>query len=299
MFAVPAYATDPPKPVPPKTSPVARIPDVPAPPPAPMVWMAATDPPKPVAPVIHWPAIIPATPPTPTPSPDAPVALPTGTLFVVDSDTELNFDQQPADVLTVFPATGPVSIPGVYVDGLNGSPPTGKTELRSYTAKFVYIITANTTGPGGTVKLTEIPDVVGGWKLRAVKTITVGPVAPVVPPTPIVPPTPADSFTASLQAAYTADTGTDKAASLAFLQGVYKGMAASPATVATVADALAWMKLAVEQSAKNSVGLTPTQLTGLRTAIGTELQTAWATGLTQATFAAELAKVSIALNGVK
>lgn len=259
----------------------------------------ATDPkPAPPAPVIHWPAIIPATPPVPVPSPDAPVALPAGTLFVVDSDTELNFDQQPADVLTVLPAAGPVSVPGVYVDGVNGLPPTGKNELRSYTAKFVYIIMANTAGPGGTVRLTEIPDVVGGWKLRAVKTITVGPVAPIVPPVP-VPPQPSDPFTASLQAAYTADAGADKAASLMFLQGVYKGMAASPATVATITAGIAWMKTAVEQSAKNPVGLTATQLNALRTIIGTDLQTTWATGFTQATFAAELQKVSNALNGVR
>lgn len=261
----------------------------------------ATDPPPKPVPVIHWPAIIPATPPTPTPSPDAPVALPTGTLFVVDSDTELNFDQQPADVLTVFPAAGPVSIPGVYVDGMNGSPPTGKTELRSYTAKFVYIITANTTGPGGTVKITEIPDVVGGWKLRAVKTITVGPVAPLVPPTPIVPPVPSDPFTASLQAAYTADTGTDKAASLAFLQGVYKGMAASlKPGMKTNADAAAWIAGTVQSP---GVGLTVTQLAGVRNAIGADVATALgtngATPIDTTKLTAELTKISTALQGVK
>jgi len=123
------------------------------------------------------------------------------------------------------------------------------------------------------------------------------------PPTPVPPgptPGPTDPFTASLQAAYTT---VPDAASLSFLVAAYKGMSVAVPAMAsnlkTNAAAMAWMKSVIEAP---GVGLTPTQLTGVRKVIAQDLATVLGTAATAPVdltkFAAELAKVSQALQGV-
>lgn len=117
-----------------------------------------------------------------------------------------------------------------------------------------------------------------------------------VPPPP---PTPADPLTAAFQTAYNTDTDADRAKSLAFLQGVYKGLpdaAQKRPDLKTVADYAAWIKTTV------AVGLQPTQVKSLRTAIGAEFAKSWGTAnvpLANVDATAELIRVSQALAGVK
>lgn len=132
--------------------------------------------------------------------------------------------------------------------------------------------------------------------------VTIGTPPPPAPPTPPTPPVPPNPLTAALQAAYNADTDSDKATSLAFLQEVYAGMAPLAATwtdVKTCADALAKLKLVVESSA----GLKPTQLVNLRKAIGADFAAKFGTNGSAAidlkALAAELTVVGAALKGVK
>jgi hypothetical protein len=160
------------------------------------------------------------------------------------------------------------------------------------------------TGPAGTYKV----------KLRAVRlaggkasvetarvTITIGEPVPPVPPGPPIPP-PSDPFVQALQAAYTADAGTDKAASLQFLQAAYVGMAGQAPSkgLATNAEALAWMRQVIEAP---GLGLTATQLAGLRRVIAADfaqaLGTGPATALNVPLFVTELNKAALALKGVK
>jgi hypothetical protein len=110
-------------------------------------------------------------------------------------------------------------------------------------------------------------------------------------------PGPTDPLTASLQAAFTADAGAGKAASLAFLQKAYTYLAANvPATATTNAAVAAWMKTIVE--APN--GLTATELVGVRKVIAAELAQAWGTTTAPlANAAAELQKIATALEGVR
>jgi hypothetical protein len=116
-------------------------------------------------------------------------------------------------------------------------------------------------------------------------------------PGPAPGPGPTDPLTAALQAAFTADTATDKASSLVFLQKAYTYMAANvPATAMTNAAVAAWMKTIVD--APN--GLTPTQLAGMRKVIAVELGQAWGTTTEPlANTAAELQKIAMALEGVR
>lgn len=125
---------------------------------------------------------------------------------------------------------------------------------------------------------------------------------PPTPPTPPVPPAPMDPLTGLFQAGYTKDIDTDRAKSLAFLKGAYQGMAAqvvSRSDLKTNSDFVTWMKSVVEAP---GVGLTATQIKGLRMAIGNELALSWGTTLaplSPAAAAIELQKISNALNGVQ
>lgn len=130
----------------------------------------------------------------------------------------------------------------------------------------------------------------------------IGPPGPQGPPGvgPVVPPV-TDPLTTALQAAYTADAGSDKAASLAFLQSAYSAMAANlKPGLATNADALAWLKSVIEAP---TVGLTLAQVVGVRKAIAAELSATMGTGSTtpldSAKFQSELSKIANALKGVK
>ncbi len=122
-----------------------------------------------------------------------------------------------------------------------------------------------------------------------------------VPPTPTpTPPVPADPFTATLQAAYTADTGTDKAVSLAFLKSAYTGMAANVKPGLTNnSQGLGWLQSVV---AAPGLGLTPSQLAGMRHAIADHLATTFGTGATTPLdpnkFQAGLTRIASALAGV-
>lgn len=103
---------------------------------------------------------------------------------------------------------------------------------------------------------------------------------------------PSDQFTKTLQAAYDADTGADKASSLTVLRRAY---AMIPPKLTTNQDALAWLK--------QQVGLDAGKLTAIRRAIATEFVVTMGTQpnvpLDAARFQAELTKISNALNGVK
>jgi hypothetical protein len=175
--------------------------------------------------------------------------------------------------------------------------PDDSPDIRQYGSKLVFV------APPGVYKV-KLSVVTYDPKTMAIsiattrETVTIGTPTPPVPP---MPPTPTDPLTSSLQAAYAKDTDTDKAASLAFLQNVYKGAAAQamvrPET--TNAGFVAWLKTAVEAP---NVGLTPTQVKNLRTAIGAELQSAWGpttAPLTAVQAATELNKIANALQGVK
>lgn len=124
----------------------------------------------------------------------------------------------------------------------------------------------------------------------------------VVPPPP---PVPADPLTAAFQAAYALDTDANKATSLVFLAGVYKGLAGQVGArtdLTTNALIVAWMKTAIQSPPLAAgVGLTSTQMIQLRTAIGTELAKSWGTAtvaVAPADAATELLKIANALAGV-
>ncbi len=250
------------------------------------------DPPAPAIPDIWIPIPPPINPPPPVPQPTNAVTVPVGSFMplyvtVVDATGKPVPTRIRLSDPTVFAAKRLKLAKGATIVGTLFT----ATEPDVFTmAADGYVFAAIKSG---TTTLTVDANSDNGPVDKLSVTITVG------NPAPPVPPTPSDPFTAALQTAYNADTGTDKAASLAFLQGVYKGLAAAPATVNTVADGLAWMKLAVEQSPKNAGGLTPIQLAGVRKAIATDLSTAWSTGFTQTTFATELNKVYNALSGVR
>lgn len=133
-------------------------------------------------------------------------------------------------------------------------------------------------------------------------TVDIGTVTPPEPPPGPPPDTVDAALLSGLQAAYTADAGADKAASLAFLKAAYKGMATNPrAGLATPSAALAWMQSVVEAP---GVGLTQTQLFGVRKAIAERLSadlgpSTAAVGLDAAKFKAELTTISNALQRVR
>lgn len=125
-----------------------------------------------------------------------------------------------------------------------------------------------------------------------------GPGPSPVPPGPL-PPT--DPFTVAIQSAYTADTGADRAASLAFLHAAYVGMAANPpAGLVTNNDVFNWMKSVVQAPV---IGLKATQLAGVREVIAADLAKTFGASPTAAADLAkvktELSRVANALAGVK
>lgn len=157
-----------------------------------------------------------------------------------------------------------------------------------------------TAAPDGEHKITVVSVTVDFDKKKVTKdsgsvTVLVG------NPKPPPPPTPTDPLTKALQKAYDTDADADRAASLAFLQEAYKGMAAQAGTRPdkTNAEFVAWMKTVVEHP---TAGLKLAQLKGLRTAIGTELSSAWGANeapLSPSDAAKELDKIARALEGVR
>lgn len=138
--------------------------------------------------------------------------------------------------------------------------------------------------------------------------VTIGTPAPPPPP---VPPAPS-ALTQALQTAFNLDTDADKATSLAFLQGMYPGMAAqlkqTPvpagwAAVKTVGDASTLIHSLVAQSATNAGGLTAAQLVNLRKALQAEMVSKFGSTATTpidlSALATELATIGAALKAVK
>lgn len=115
------------------------------------------------------------------------------------------------------------------------------------------------------------------------------------------PPPVTDPFVKALQDAYAADTGPEKAESLAFLKAAYKAMATKHKDgLITIKDALTWMRSVVEAP---DVGLPTTMLVPLRKEIGKELTAAVGSVLNAPLdhdkFAAALRKIADALKEVK
>ena len=232
------------------------------------------------------PVILPdVTPPTPPPQPTPAVTpLASDQLYVVRASVVCTVLASPDGLVKVASDEGPVKVGGKFVGG------SGGFELRTFTDKYVYIVSA--VGPGQ-CELLVIPQ--GGVVTR--RTLLVGG-APLPPgPTP-----PADPLTAKLQAAYTADQDRDRATSLAFLVQAYQGMAAqAPArAIATNADLYSWLKGVIQAP---GVGLAATQVVALRTAVAAELTAALGTSgtapLTPQAAAAELGRIAAALGRVR
>lgn len=250
------------------------------------------------------PVIFPSGPPTPPtpPQPKVPTSLAADQIYLIRSSVELTVIDGTEGIVTVTAATGPMTIRSKFTDG------TG-IETRQLTDKYLYLVTAASTGKTDLIVTWLTPDTEAkpvaatkANKLRVCLDVTgPGPAPTPVPPTPPTPPGPVNPLTAALQAAYGLDADADKAKSLAFLQAAYAAMAvqAKTQTFTTNVQAVAWMKTVIEAP---GVGLTATQVVNLRKAIGAELSAKWGTTnapLAPADAASELAAIASALAGVR
>lgn len=241
----------------------------------------ATDP-APVSPVI-LPSGPPA-PPVPAP-PKSPTRLAADQIYLIRSSVELTVIDGTEGIVAIAPAAGPMTIRGKFTDG------TG-VETRTLSDKYLYLVTAVASGK---------TDIIITWPMNRLRVCLEVGDAPPAPPTPPTPPVPTDTLTTAFQAGYALDADTDRAASLAYLQLVYGGMAKQvPATVKTNADAFAWITSVVRAP---TVGLSATQVQNLRKAISTELTASFGTSASASIdpmkLAAELTTISKALSGVK
>ena len=227
------------------------------------------------------PVILPSGPPVPVPPPlpKLPTKLSSDQIYLIRSSVELTVIDGTEGIVTITPATGPMTIRGKFTDG------TG-VETRTLTDKYLYLVTAN--GSGKT-------DLIITWPMNKLRVcLDVGD----APPPP--PPVPTDPLTTALQTAYALDADADRATSLAYLQLVYAGMAKQvPVTIKTNQGAFTWITSVV----RAPTGLNAVQVQNLRKAIATELSSVLGTGeatpLVPGTLSLELAKISQALAGVK
>lgn len=103
--------------------------------------------PVPAEPAIVFPDVV-----TPAPKPinlDMPIAIKLDELYVVQSDTELFIRQSPKDRLSIETESGPIKVRGKFV----GSNDKSKT----FTKKFVYIVTVTDTTESGLSDLFFVP----------------------------------------------------------------------------------------------------------------------------------------------
>lgn len=253
-------------------------------------WAADPTPPAPPAPAIILPDGPPAPQPPPIP-PNTPTKLAADQLYVIRAGMACNVLASPDGLVKITAETGPIKIKAHFVDSPNGS-----YQCRTFAEKFIY--TVESAG-SGSCELIIVPSD-GGPIIR--RTLDVGGPAPPPGPGPQPPPTPTDPLTLALQAAYAMDTDADRAASLTFLQGAYRGMARAAPGLAenkTTADWSAYMKFVVEAPA---VGLPVGKADHLRKAIAAEFVSAWgakAVPLAAADAAKEMQKVADSLSGLK
>lgn len=225
---------------------------------------------------LAWPVLA-ADPVPPVPTPPAPVPLAiTQTQPKFQSLIDLAPTGAPADAGLLWSVFPPIGVESVTIG-----------------QHFVF------SGPTGSYSVSlQCIDWTARKITQATIIITIGTPAPAPNPQPNPVPAPS-TLTATLQAAYAKDTDSDRAKSLAFLQSAYSAMAAlapSRTDIKTASDAMAWMRNIVEAA---GVGLTDAQVKNLRTAIGAELSTLGTGTLNLQSFAAELVKISSALQGVK
>lgn len=257
--------------------------------------LAPVDPP--VTPVIVLPMVDPVPIPAPQPSPVS--KLGPNVYYVVYSDAPFMVQASPVGIVSVTKDAGPLRVRGYFAEA-----PT-VIQTKTFTAKNLAFVDALATGkcelliwPTGATG--------DGQVIRRCLDVNVLPIPPPAPPSPPIPPVPVDEFTASVQAAYAAETQANKADDLAFLTAVYKaasqpgGLVYLP-SLASTADLLTALKAAIGYP---GVGLAATDLVKVRTAIATELNKTLATPapLTDAsrvTIAALFNKVANALGGVK
>lgn len=260
--------------------------------------IAAADPPSPpLSPVVILPNGPPA-PPTP-PAPKVPTKLAADQVYLVRSSVACTLIDGTEGIISVASYTGPVTFAHTkFTDGSG-------YEDRTVTDKYVYAVTAVGTSKVDLIIAYTTPDMAKPAvaatqvvKIRVCLDVTGD--GPPTPPTPPNPPAPTDPLTKALQAAYSLDTDADRAASLAYLQASYKGMAAQvPADKTTNAAIAAWMKTVVESPGN---GITATQVVNLRKAIAAELLAAWGATtapLNTADAAKEILKIATALSNLK
>ncbi|QVL32358.1 hypothetical protein KIH39_00110 [Telmatocola sphagniphila] len=88
---------------------------------------------------IRWPEIAPAQQVAPAPSPAT--DLQADTWFVIESDVDCFLFTSPKGLVNVTKEAGPLRLKGKFADSS-----TGKTETRSYKAKWIYTIEASSAG---------------------------------------------------------------------------------------------------------------------------------------------------------
>lgn len=243
--------------------------------------MPKADPPvpTPAAPPYILP-VVPTPPPAPTP-PGTPISLTPGHPFVIRLNAAIVL-ASPEGLVRMKSKAEPLTV--VDADGVDTEYSGDKSVC------FVWPV----KGASGPCELLIVPtdgSAVGRVQLA---------VGTLVPPTP---PGPTDPLTAALQAAYTTDAGADKAASLAYLQDVFKLLAATP--TANLPPTVGGAASAVQNAIASATGgLKPTQLVGVRKVVTGELTTAIGppastVALNAATFQAEMSKISTSIGGLK
>jgi len=236
----------------------------------------------------------PTPPPPPTPLPSATTPLNGEEIYVIDADVPCIVLTSPSTTLKMTTDTGPMKIRGKFVEG------GGKCETRTFNGKYLYLLEAASATSSGTVDLIIIPSGAKGNGDVIRRTLVVN--GGSTPPNPPNPPAPTDPLTIALQAAYTADTGADKAASLSFLQLIYAGLATKAPTLGIKInqDLFNALKAAIDTP---SVGLTATQLVGVRKLLATELTNTFSSSpsapVDATKLVTELTKISQALAKVK
>ena len=171
--------------------------------------------------------------------------------YVIDADAPVIVLSSPLGFVKVTEEAGPIKVRGRFVDG------TG-VETRTFKGKHVYIVEAVQDGK---IELILVPDGAKTEKdaIRRNLNVETG-IGPQPPPD-----APADPILANVQAAYTADTSTTKAADKAALRAVYAATADALADVKTAGDLFG----VISGATKARIG---DRLKPARTIFGTELE---------------------------
>jgi hypothetical protein len=248
--------------------------------------MPKADPPAPAPSPVAPPYILPVVP-TPAPAPPpvgTPIQLVPGKPFVIRINAATVL-ASPQGLVKMKTKAEPLTV--VDADG-NDTEYSGDKSVC-----FIWPV----KGASGPCELLIVPT--DGSAVGRVSLIVGTP----TPPGPGPGPGPVDPLTATLQAAYTADTGADKAAALVFLRSVFQLFASLP--VANVPPTVAVAASEIQTAIASPVGgLKPTQLPGVRKAVTAELTTALGSptstaGLDPAKYLSEMNRIATALQGVK